>query len=97
MANILPFKGIFYNPALFADYEEVLAPPYDEISSEQLSALFARSPYNIVRVECARDSGWQSSVFTVEDAALRACRTDRFVRDQMLSEWHKRLAPPGIG
>jgi len=50
-----------------------------------------------VRVECARDSGWQSSVFTVEDAALRACRTDRFVRDQMLSEWHKRLAPPGIG
>lgn len=54
MANILPFNGIFYNPSLFADYEEVLAPPYDEISHEHLSALMARSPYNIVRVECAR-------------------------------------------
>lgn len=50
-----------------------------------------------VRVECALDSSWQSSVFTVEDAALRACRTDRLVRDQILGEFHKRLAPPGIG
>lgn len=50
-----------------------------------------------VRVECALDSGWQSSVFNVEDAALRACRTDRFIRDQMLGEWRKRLAPPGSG
>lgn len=48
-----------------------------------------------VRVECALDSGWQSSVFTVEDTALRACRTDRTVRDQLLGELHKRLAPPG--
>jgi hypothetical protein len=47
-----------------------------------------------VRVECALDSGWQSSVFTVEDKALRASRTDRLVRDQILGEMHKRLAPP---
>src|SRR3972149_909760 len=50
-----------------------------------------------VRVECALDSGWQSSVFTVEDTALRACRTDRLVRDHILGELHKRLAPPGPG
>lgn len=50
-----------------------------------------------VRVECALDSAWQSSVFTVEDTALRACRTDRLVRDQLLGELHKRLAPPGSG
>ena len=49
-----------------------------------------------VRVECALDSGWQSSVFTVEDKALRASRTDRLARDQLLGEMHKRLAPPGI-
>ncbi len=44
-----------------------------------------------VRVECPLDSGWQSSVFKVDDNALRATRTDRFVRDQMLGEWRKRL------
>lgn len=44
-----------------------------------------------VRVECALDSAWQSSVFTVEDSALRASRTDRLVRDQILGELHKRL------
>jgi hypothetical protein len=48
-----------------------------------------------VRVECALDSAWQSSVFIVKDKALRASRTDRLVRDQMLGELHKRLAPPG--
>lgn len=50
-----------------------------------------------VRVECALDSAWQSSVFSVEDKALRACRTDRLVRDQILAEMHKRLAPPESG
>ena len=50
-----------------------------------------------VRVECALDSAWQSSVFTLEDKALRASRTDRLVRDQILGELHKRLAPPESG
>ena len=44
-----------------------------------------------VRVECPFNSAWQSSVFTLEDTALRACRTDRLVRDHMLSELNKRL------
>lgn len=51
MANVLEFKGIFYNPSSFTNYEEVLAPPYDEISDEMLEQLYRRSPYNIARVE----------------------------------------------
>ncbi|MEK7207518.1 MAG: hypothetical protein AAB134_06530 [Pseudomonadota bacterium] len=50
-----------------------------------------------VRVECALDSGWQSSVLNVDDNALRACRTDRHFRDQMLNEWRKRLTALGSG
>jgi hypothetical protein len=50
-----------------------------------------------VRVECALDSGWQSSVLNIDDTALRACRTDRFVRDQMLGELRKRLTAHGSG
>jgi hypothetical protein len=50
-----------------------------------------------VRVECALDSVWQSSVFSLEDKTLRASRTDRTVRDQLLGELHKRLAPAESG
>jgi hypothetical protein len=50
-----------------------------------------------VRVECALNSGWQSSVLSIDDTALRACRTDRFVRDQMISELRKRLTAHGAG
>ncbi len=51
-----------------------------------------------VRVECALDSAWQSSVFAVDDETLRACRTDRSVRDQLLGALRKQLAvPPGSG
>jgi hypothetical protein len=46
-------------------------------------------------VECALDSGWQSSVLSIDDSALRACRTDRFVRDHMLGELRKRLTAHG--
>jgi hypothetical protein len=44
-----------------------------------------------VRVECAPDSGWQSSVLNVDEHWLAACRTDVAARDQLLKEWRKRL------
>jgi hypothetical protein len=44
-----------------------------------------------VRVECAPDSGWQSSVLNVDEQWLNACRTDSAARDQLLDEWRKRL------
>lgn len=46
-----------------------------------------------VRIECALDGGWQSSVLDVDAAVLRACRTDRLVRDRLLGELRKRLTP----
>lgn len=55
MANILEFKGVFYNPSSFTNYDEILAPPYDEISDELLEQLYRRSPYNIVRVEKTKE------------------------------------------
>ena len=50
-----------------------------------------------VRVECAYNSGWQSSLLVVDDAMLRACRTDRFARDQLLGEWRERLTVHDAG
>ena len=46
-----------------------------------------------VRVECAPDSGWQSSVLNVDENWLDACRTDATARDQLLDEWRKHLRP----
>ena len=46
-----------------------------------------------VRIECAPDSVWQSSILNVDESWLTACRTDAGARDQLLEEWRKRLQP----
>jgi len=49
-----------------------------------------------VRVECAANSGWQSSVLSVDEKWLQACRIDAMVRNELLDEWRKHLqAQPG--
>ncbi len=62
--------------------------------------LFEVEPYAEqwkVRVECALDSGWQSSLLMVDDNMLRACRTDRVARDYLLDEWRERLTVRDAG
>lgn len=44
-----------------------------------------------VRVECAPDSGWSSSVLSVDENWLTACRTDVSARDKLLDEWRRHL------
>ncbi len=44
-----------------------------------------------VRVECAPNSAWRSSVLNVEERWLSACRTDETVREQLLEEWRQHL------
>ena len=54
MATILPFKGLLYNPDRVKG-DEVIAPPYDIISSEYKETLYKKSPYNIVRVDFGKE------------------------------------------
>lgn len=44
-----------------------------------------------VRVECAPNGGWHSSVLNVEEDWLAACRVDPGARSALLAEWRKRL------
>ena len=44
-----------------------------------------------VRIECALDSAWQSSVLAVDEGLLRASRTDATARRRLLDEWGQRL------
>ncbi len=50
MANILPFKGIFYNREKIKELSWVLAPPFDIISSEAQERYYQMSRYNVIRL-----------------------------------------------
>ena len=55
MANLIPFKGVLYNPVLANDMAQVVAPPYDVIGGELQQALHARHPNNVIRLELGMD------------------------------------------
>ena len=49
MADIKPFKGIFYNQNK-VNINEVVAPPYDVIDKNYQQKLYDRNDFNIVRL-----------------------------------------------
>ena len=55
MANVIPFRGVLYNPVLVNDMARVVAPPYDVIDGELQRALHARHPNNVIRLELGMD------------------------------------------
>jgi uncharacterized protein (DUF1015 family) len=51
MPEIIPFKGILYNPELLKDADGLICPPYDVISPAFQQQLYNRSPFNAIRLE----------------------------------------------
>jgi uncharacterized protein (DUF1015 family) len=56
MAQIVPFRGLRYNPEQIQDPASVMAPPYDVISPALQEDLYRRSPYNVVRLILGKTS-----------------------------------------
>ena len=54
MADVVPFHGLRYDEAKAGPLADVISPPYDVISDADREALYARSPFNVVRVEEGR-------------------------------------------
>ena len=54
MPRFEPFAGVRYDLDR-VDLDDVVAPPYDVIGPQDQSALEARSPYNVVRIDLARE------------------------------------------
>ena len=50
MVEVVPFKGLLYNPEHTGPLDQVTAPPYDVISPEAQEALYEKNPYNVVRL-----------------------------------------------
>jgi uncharacterized protein (DUF1015 family) len=53
--RIEPFRGLFFNPRRCGDLGSIVAPPYDLIGPQRQEELYARSPYNVVRLEMGRE------------------------------------------
>jgi uncharacterized protein (DUF1015 family) len=75
MPKVTAFNGLLFNPARVSA-GDVIAPPYDIISPEQKEALYAKSPYNIVRIDFGKE--------TAEDTAT----SSKYTRaGTLLDEW----------
>jgi len=55
VAEIRPFRGVYYNQLLVNDLALVICPPYDIISPQLQQELYHRSEYNFVRLEHSRE------------------------------------------
>ena len=74
MAEIIPFRGLLYNPSKVS-IQDVLAPPYDVITPEHRESLYRQSPHNIVRIDFGREEPGDDEVEN------RYTRAKRFLDD----------------
>jgi uncharacterized protein (DUF1015 family) len=51
MADVVPFRGLLYNPDKIIHIDEVVTPPYDVISEREQDKYYNRHPYNIIRLD----------------------------------------------
>ena len=50
MVEVVPFNGLRYNEEISGPLSELIAPPYDVIRPNMQEELYARNPYNVVRL-----------------------------------------------
>ncbi len=77
MADFRPFSALRYRSDVVGKIDDVLSPPYDVIDAEQESALRARSPYNVIRLELSEqrpDDNERSNRYTRAAATLDGWR-----------------------
>ena len=67
MAVVRAVRALRYDTARVGDLSRVIAPPYDVITPEEQEALYARSPWNVIRLILPRE----------EDRGASASRTLR--------------------
>src|SRR4030042_406994 len=58
--TIKAFRATYYNPSIAGDLSDLVCPPYDVISSQDLKLLRRKSRYNFSRVLIAEDNDYQA-------------------------------------
>ena len=62
MADVQTLRGIRYSRDTVGDLAQVVSPPYDVISEEDQARYYARSPYNIIRLELGKEEPGDTSL-----------------------------------
>ena len=57
MADVQPFRALYYDRTRVGGLDAVVAPPYDVIDADQRAALVDRSPYNVVEIDLPQADG----------------------------------------
>jgi uncharacterized protein (DUF1015 family) len=50
MAEVVPFRGVLYNPDIISNMSHVVAPPYDVISPKEQEWFYRQHPQNVIRL-----------------------------------------------
>ncbi len=50
MAEVLPFRGLLYNPEKVDRLSDVITPPFDVISNREQDLFYEQSPFNMIRL-----------------------------------------------
>jgi uncharacterized protein (DUF1015 family) len=85
MAEVRPLRGIRYVPEKVGEIAQVVTPPYDVISKEAQASYYARSPYNVIRLELGQttpDDGRLNNVYTRAAAALSEWRLQHILQEE---------------
>ncbi|MGD8970404.1 MAG: DUF1015 domain-containing protein [Desulfobacterales bacterium] len=87
MAEVIPFRGMFYNPDKVNNLADVITPPFDVISDTEQEVFYARSPFNVVRLILGKASADDTPSDNPHSRAadyLQSWLTDRLlVRDSV--------------
>ncbi|MGH7934013.1 MAG: DUF1015 domain-containing protein [Candidatus Binataceae bacterium] len=100
--RIEPFPALMFDAARCAPLSDVVAPPYDLIDQPRQDQLYARSPYNIVRLELNRDADpYTSAAHTLaqwlrEGILARAPRPAIYFYTQAFESESRRLTRNGL-
>ncbi len=84
MANVTPFRGWRYNPAVVDDMAAVLCPPYDLITPQIQQALMDRHALNIIHLEAGEGLDWSAD--PAGRYAETAERFEQWLRDGVLQQ-----------
>ncbi len=99
--RIEPLEALLYDPERVGDLRNVVAPPYDLIGPHKQDELYERSPYNVVRLELARDAdryGAAAETMTRwrSEGALRLSRPAIYLYTQIFEVDGRRLSREGL-
>ena len=85
MAEVRPLRGIRYVKEKVGDIAQVVTPPYDVITKEAQAAYYARSPYNVIRLELGQtmvEDSTLNTVYTRAAATLAEWRLQQVLQEE---------------